>query len=70
MCGPPDFEALHTCVTRLAELSAAGVTTCSVCMAASLCRRCRGKRGERDDGILCDVPGRLAVEGLSEQPDT
>lgn len=26
MCGPPDFDALQTCVTRVAELSAAGLT--------------------------------------------
>jgi hypothetical protein len=70
MCGPADFEALHTCVTRLAELSVAGVTTYSVCKTASLCRRLRPKREGRRAKALRDVPGRLAAEGSSGQLNT
>ena len=69
MCGPPDFGALHTCVIRLAELSAAGLTTYSVCKTASLYRRLRRKREKQQERALQSLPGRLAAEGSSGHPN-
>lgn len=69
MCGPPDFEALHTCVTRLVELSAAGFATYSVCRAASLACALRRRREQRDEKTLLDLPGRLAAEGSRGHAD-
>jgi hypothetical protein len=46
MCGPPDFAALETCITRLTELSAFGLATYSVCKTAALCRTLRRQREE------------------------
>ena len=70
MCGPPDFEALNTCMTRLAELSAAGLTTYAACKTASLCRQLRTKRKEQEETALRDVPAGLAGEGLSGRSST
>jgi hypothetical protein len=53
MCGPPDFGALNTCLIRLAELSAAGLATYSVCRAASLARKLHAERDAERKG-----PGR------------
>ena len=69
MCGPPDFEALATCMTRLVELSAAGLATYSVCRTASLARELRRRRARREDKPLPDLPGRLAVEGSRGHSD-
>ena len=69
MCGPADFGALHTCMTSLAELSAAGLTTYSLYATASLCRQLRAKRGKRNEKAARNLPGRLAAEGLSGQPN-
>ena len=30
MCGPADYVALQTCLARMAELSAAGLTACTL----------------------------------------
>lgn len=65
MCGPADFEALSTCITRVAELSAAGLTTYSVCKAASLCRELRPNREKRKESGLRNAPGKLVAEGSS-----
>ena len=70
MCGFTDFEALNTCITRLAELSAAGAATYSVCKAVSLCRELRPGQEQRQEPASRDVPGRLAVEGSSGPTDT
>ena len=70
MCGPPDFEALSTCVTRIAALSAAGLTSYSICKTASLYRRLRSKRKERGAKALPAMPAILAAETLSGQPNT
>ncbi len=70
MCGPADFDALHICVTRLAELSAAGVTGYSVYKTASFWRKVHPKREEREEGALENMPGRLVVEGSSGHPNT
>ena len=70
MCGPPDFGALHTCVIRLAALSAAGLTTYSVCKTASLCRRIHRKREKQQGRVLQNLPGRLAAEGSCGHANT
>jgi hypothetical protein len=70
MCGPPDFAALHTCITRLVELSAAGLGTYSAYRAASLCRAGRLKQEDPEQRTWQGVPGRLAPEGLSGQSNT
>ena len=70
MCGPPDLEALHTCITRLGALSAAGLTTYSVCKTAAICRRLRSKRGRRAERASQELPAGLAAEGSSGHPDT
>lgn len=67
MCGPADFEALHTCIIRLGELSVAGLTTYSVCKTASLCRKLRPRQEEQEADPLRNVPGRLATEDSSRQ---
>lgn len=69
MCGPADFGALSTCIIRLAELSAAGLTTYSICKTASLCRELRARRREREQKALPDIPGKLAVEDSSARAD-
>ena len=69
MCGPPDFAALSTCITRLAELSAAGLTTYSVCKTVSLCRELRPKRRKRAQRAPQNAVGNLAAEGSGGQPD-
>lgn len=66
MCGPANFDALYACITRLAELSAAGVATYSVCKTVSLCRELRAAREQRD---LPGASGEPAVEGSSGHSD-
>lgn len=63
MCGPPDFVALDVCITRLAELSAAGLATYSVCKTATLCRGLRSRRKKLGKSALPNGPGSLAAEG-------
>ena len=70
MCGPPDFEALGTCVVHLAGLSAAGLGAYSVHKAASLCRRLRPKREQLRKRTSGDVPAGATAEGPSGQPIT
>jgi hypothetical protein len=59
MCGPPDFDALHTSILRLAELSAAGLTGYSVYRVVSLCRtlapRRRVQKGHRSRHLPRDL---------------
>jgi hypothetical protein len=62
MCGPPDFAALGTCIIRLAELSAAGLATYSVCKTASLGRELRPKREELAEDTPRKGSDRLAPE--------
>jgi hypothetical protein len=63
MCGPADFDALHTCVFRLTELSAAGLTSYSVYKAVALCRDLRAKQDEQKEPSWRRLPGPLTVEG-------
>jgi hypothetical protein len=49
MCGPADFGALHTSLTRLAALFAGGVATYAVSRLVSLCRRLRVKRRTQEE---------------------
>jgi len=64
MCGPPDFAALGTCAIHLAELSAAGLATYSVCKATSLCRELARERPEQEESALRNGRGRPVAEGL------
>jgi len=70
MCGPPDFEALQTCVTRLAELSLAGAVTYSVCKASSLRGKLRPKGDDRRQRASRDLPCGFGAEGSSGQTNT
>ena len=63
MCGPPDFAALGTCVTHLAELSAAGLATYSICKATSLRRELARDREEREERAVRHGRGRPVTEG-------
>ena len=70
MCGPADFGALYTSIVHLAELSAVGLASYSVCKAGVVCRDLRQEQDERDQSTRPDLPGGLAPEGASGQPDT
>ena len=63
MCGPADFGALHTSIVHLAELSAVGLASYSVCKARALCRDFRRDQDERDPTTVQDQPAGLAAEG-------
>jgi hypothetical protein len=65
MCGPPDFDALHTAILRLGELSAAGLTGYSVYKVVSFCRTLAPKRGAPEEKPPRRVPGQFAVQGSS-----
>ncbi len=41
MCGPADFDALQTCITRVAELSAAGLGSYTLYGVTSLVHKLR-----------------------------
>ena len=69
MCGPADFDALRTCATRLAELSAAGLTTYSVYKTASIYRDfCKKLREWVKDGRQ-RLPAGLAADTSSAHPN-
>ena len=59
MCGPADFGALHTCIVRLAELSAVGLAGYSVYQTGVICRELCRRRAKRDQSVLRDLPARL-----------
>jgi hypothetical protein len=65
MCGPPDFDALHTSILRLGELSAAGLTGYSVYKVVSFCRTLAPKRGTPEEKPPRRVAGQLVVQGSS-----
>jgi hypothetical protein len=67
MCGPPDFGALNTCLIRLAELSAAGLATYSVCKAASLARKLRAEHDAEKKGPAQDTSTEPATGACCEQ---
>lgn len=69
MCGPADFEALHTSIVRLAGLSAAGLITYAVCKTVSLSREFRSRREEPAERALRNASGKVVREGLSGHPD-
>ncbi len=35
MCGPADYQALQTCIVRMVEVSAVGLTACALQQAVS-----------------------------------
>lgn len=70
MCGPADFQALHTCMDRVAEFSAAGVATYAIYKTASLCRQLRTKQEEQKETALRNAPAALTEEGSSGHSNT
>jgi hypothetical protein len=67
MCGPADFGALHTCVTRLAGLFAVGVTTYAVCRTVSFCRERKLKQQHPKQKTTGEqLPG-FALQGSGER---
>ena len=69
MCGPADFGALHTSIVHLAELSAVGLASYSVCKVGALFRDLRREQDKRDRNALQDQPAGLAAESSSGRPD-
>jgi hypothetical protein len=64
MCGPADFAALHTSLTRLAALLGGGVATYGLCKLVSFYRRLRLKRSTEEQArspLLRSLP--LQVSG-------
>ncbi|GAF92283.1 unnamed protein product [marine sediment metagenome] len=52
MCGPADFSALSSCLTRVAVISAAGSTAYAVYKAKQLlCRRQESKKLEEQKSL-------------------
>lgn len=63
MCGPVGFDALHTCMIRIYELSAAGFTTYAFYKTASLCRDLRLARKTELNKHVPNLPKRLSIDG-------
>lgn len=69
MCGPADFGALYTSIIHLAELSAVGLASYSVCKTSVRHRDLPQEPDERDQSTLPDQTGGLATEGPSGRPN-
>jgi hypothetical protein len=70
MCGPADFEALQTSITRLTALCAAGVTAYAVYRAVSFYRERRLKRHNQEKRTTGDLLPRFAVQASSERSNS
>ena len=62
MCGPVNFDALHTCTARLAGLSAAGLAAYAIHRTRSLRRALRSLLATRGAGGRARASRRLATE--------
>jgi len=70
MCGPADFGALQTSITRLIALWAAGIASYAVCKAVSLYRERRLKRRNNEKRATGGVLPGLAVQGSGERSNS
>jgi hypothetical protein len=62
MCGPADYEALNTCVVRIAGLSAAGFSAYMVHRATGFYRGLKRKRISRVSSAPIRSPRKLTTE--------
>jgi hypothetical protein len=69
MCGLVDFEALQTCITRLAALLVAGISGYAVCKAISFYRERNLKREKRGEETLSPPLCGLAARDSGERSD-
>jgi hypothetical protein len=69
MCGPADFGALHTSLTRLAALFLAGAATYGFCKLVTFCRQLRLKQRAPEEA-RGDLPGTLPVQVSVEHPNS
>jgi hypothetical protein len=70
MCGLVDFEALQTCITRLAALLVAGISGYAVCKAISFYRERNLKRERQEEEVLSPLPCGLAVRDSGERSNS
>jgi hypothetical protein len=70
MCGPADFEALQTSITRLAALGAAGITAYVAHRAVSFYRERRLKRHNQEERTTGDLLPRFAAQAAGERSDS
>ena len=70
MCGPADFEALQTCMTRLAGLSAAAIATYAACKAVSFYRKRNLERHDQQKKTTGGLLPRFAVQGSGERSNS
>ena len=56
MCGPADYVALQTCLARMAELSAAGLTACTLYRTGKSIRDWRKARRNRPGKYKKEAP--------------
>jgi hypothetical protein len=61
MCGPVDFDALNTSITRLAGLSVAGIATYAVSKTVSIYRRQKTKAEARERKAPARARRRIAL---------
>lgn len=70
MCGPVDFGALQTCITRLAALLVAGIAAYGVCRAISFYRERNLERDRQEKEVLSHLPCGLATRGPGERSNS
>jgi len=70
MCGPVDFEALKTCIIRLAALSVAGIAGYAVCKVISFYRERNLKRDRQEEKVPSHLPCKLAVRDSGERSNS
>jgi hypothetical protein len=70
MCGPADFEALQTSITRLLALWAAGIAAYAVRKALCFYRERRLKRHKQEQRAAAGALPRFAVQGSGERSNS
>lgn len=70
MCGPADFVALQTCISRVAGLCVVGVTSYAVYKAVALYRDRPLNRTGQQETATGNPPNRLALQGSGERSDS
>lgn len=62
MCGPVDYDALQTCISRVVELSAAGLTTYALHRTVRYFEKSRKEKAEQPRTCLAIETTDLGVE--------
>jgi hypothetical protein len=70
MCGPADFQALQTSITRLAGLSLAAIAAYVVSWAVSFYRERIPRRPTPEETTSVDVLSSFAVQGSGERSNS